>query len=142
MLNVIYDRTQADVDNKTAKGYYNAVDLNRVETAMATLATQLNALGFDISVTQHSWQQGDIPHASDMTAYMDTVRQIHDAFVALNDIDDAPVIPASAVYLDWRGANAIEKLLADVEALAELAAATVDFAWTQGVAHTGLYTGW
>lgn len=139
MLNLIYDRTQADVDNKTSKGVYNASDLNRVEAAMAALATRLNALGYNIQVTQNNWQTGAIPHKSDMDTYITAIAEIR---AALTVADSTPELPESAAYLNWQGANAIEKMLHDVEILLDETEDSVDFAWALGLAHTGLYTGW
>ena len=41
---LIYDRTQADVDNDTPKGQYNPSDANRVETWCRYLADELNSV--------------------------------------------------------------------------------------------------
>ena len=87
-LTFITDRTQADVDrlnelrlkrwseltaaeqsewlNDGLKGAYNAMDLNRVETAVQVLAAELTALGFPISVTTKTnwllWHKLDIQY--------------------------------------------------------------------------------
>ena len=45
----VTDRTREDVINKTAKGYYNADDLNRVGAAIAYLAEQFDKYGYHVS---------------------------------------------------------------------------------------------
>ena len=45
MLTAIYDRTQSDIDNKTAKGLMNYTDANRLEENIKTVADEV-AVGF------------------------------------------------------------------------------------------------
>ncbi|MDD3041033.1 hypothetical protein, partial [Bacteroides sp.] len=63
---MIYDRTQTDVDNKTAKGYYNISDLNRVETAAEYIATLLTKEGYVVTITvKKDWAITDFPTATE-----------------------------------------------------------------------------
>ena len=40
--NLIFDRTQADIDNMTAKAYIDYNDLNRIESAVKWVSYVLN----------------------------------------------------------------------------------------------------
>lgn len=51
LLSLITDRTRADVENETDKGFYNASDLNRVGAAVEYIAGRFAALGYDCPVT-------------------------------------------------------------------------------------------
>lgn len=138
MLELITDRTQQDVDrvkaltqkgwkNMTAveraewdmvvqKGAYNYEDLNRVENAVADLASRLIAKGFNIEepVTR-KWTNTDIPTAFDMRRYLYNVRMIRDSGITFSSAP--PAIPDTMENLTYAGANAIEQLLAEVDRL-------------------------
>lgn len=45
---LITDRTLEDVANKTAKGFYNATDLNRVDACMEDLVARLGRIGYSV----------------------------------------------------------------------------------------------
>ena len=45
LLSLITDRTRADVETKTDKGFYNASDLNRVGAAEEYIAGRFTAIG-------------------------------------------------------------------------------------------------
>lgn len=45
---LITDRTLEDVSNKTAKGFYNATDLNRVDACMEDLVARLGRIGYSV----------------------------------------------------------------------------------------------
>ena len=122
MLDLIYDRTAADVANNTAKGRYAYSDLNRVETAVATLASELRAAGISIVlITKTDWHEAtdagdaqDTPTAADMTRYLDNVAAIRGAIAVYRE---TPPVPGSMARLTWQRANDIERILADVEVL-------------------------
>lgn len=143
MLNLITDRTQADVDrvrqltqkgfgNMTAdekaewlnglKGAYNASDLNRVGAAVAYVAGRMAEYGYVVSVKpRQDWRVTDIPMQENMTAYLADVAALR---AALTVAADTPEVPKSMEQLTWKGANDIEKILMDVnELLTRMAAA-------------------
>lgn len=143
MLNLITDRTQADVDrvrqlaqkgfrNMTAdektewlnglKGAYNASDLNRVGAAVAYVAGRLTGYGYAVSVDpRQDWQVTDIPTQESMTAYLADVATLR---AALTVAADTPEVPEDMERLTWQEANDIEKILVDVdELLTRMAAA-------------------
>lgn len=143
MLNLITDRTQADVDrvrqlaqkgfgNMTAdektewlnglKGAYNASDLNRVGAAVAYVAGRLKGYGYAVSVSpRQDWQVSDIPTPESMTAYLADVAALR---AALTVAADTPEVPEDMERLTWQEANDIEQILVDVdELLTRMAAA-------------------
>jgi hypothetical protein len=68
MDRLIFDRTQSDVTNRTDKGYYNASDLNRVESWCRYLADELNNEGYSINITTKTdWTTLDLRTSADMT---------------------------------------------------------------------------
>ena len=143
MLNLITDRTQADVDrvrqlaqkgfwNMTAaektewlnglEGAYNASDLNRVGAAVAYVAGRLTGYGYVVSVSpRQDWQVTDIPTQESMTAYLADVAALR---AALTVATDTPEVPEDMERLTWQEANNIEQILVDVdELLTRMAAA-------------------
>lgn len=133
--NLIYDRTQADVDRWAVlknKGYtamttaekaeWNAgmrgaytpsVDYNRVETAVKALAELLNTLGYYTDVTtKTSWALTDIPAQEDLNRYLNNITEIRSA---LTVAESTPAVPSDMSGLTWQEANDIEKILTDVE---------------------------
>lgn len=144
LLNLITDRTQADVDRVAAlagrvsagtatdaekaewasdlKGAYNASDLNRVGAAVAYVAGWLNVYGYAVTVTKkQDWTGSDIPTAGQMAAYLRDVAALR---VAIAVMASTPPTPDSANNLTWQEANNIEQILLDVdELLTRMAAA-------------------
>lgn len=153
MTELITDRSQADVDRVNAlalkgwakmtqaereewlaglKGAYNASDLNRVESAVATLAEQLVALPDELKdyaagilvawdgffsppydsanytgiSTKTDWARPDIPDEGEMARYLGNVALLQAAFSA-----DYPSLPNGMKNLSFDGANAIERVL-------------------------------
>lgn len=124
---LIYDRTEADVIARNAKGIYTAEDLNRVETAVGTVAALLRdtpgelqsyAAALDVAwdavftppydpadynpVTKTDWNF-EHPTKSQLARYLDNVKALTTALTAIY-----PTLPESMLRLDWEGANAIE----------------------------------
>lgn len=143
-LNLITNRTQADVDRVAAlaarvsagtataaektewsaplKGAYNASDLNRVGSAVAYVAGRLNGYGYAVAVSpKQDWTVSDIPTAGDMETYISDVSALRRAIAV---IASTPPTPDSASGLTWQEANDIEQILTDVdELLTRMAAA-------------------
>ena len=144
LLNLITDRTQADVDRvaqlaarvsagtatdaeKTEwatdlKGAYNASDLNRVGAAVAYVAGRLNGYGYYVSVSpKQDWTANDIPTAGQMATYIQDVAALRGTIAVM---DSTPPTPESASGLTWQEANNIEQIILDVdELLTRMAAA-------------------
>lgn len=54
---LIYDRTSGDISKKTAKGYFNYLDLNRMEEWTEYLADKLHASGYESGIITRPPQQ-------------------------------------------------------------------------------------
>ena len=131
--NLIFDRTQADVDrvkeltqkliNGTAtdaektewfgemKGAYNASDLNRVGAAVEYLTETLYNMGYNVpTVPKDDWTETDIPMQSQMGIYINNIQLLRDIlpYVA----PDAPNAPENLTFVQ---ANAIEEILYRLE---------------------------
>lgn len=136
LLNLITDRTQADVDRVKAlakkgwagmtdaenaewsaglKGAYNATDLNRVGSAVSYVAGRLNSCGLALTVSPKiDWMVRDIPTPAQMAAYLADVGKIR---AALAVYGTTPETPADMEKLTYIEANNIEQILLDVDAL-------------------------
>lgn len=115
MIQMVTDRTEADVLQGNEKGVYSYTDLNRVESVVAELFELANAMGFDFTTevktdwaapgtfSKYSW-----PTVSQMERYLGNVKALADAFSVFVSL------PATMASLSYKGANAIEKCLEDV----------------------------
>lgn len=117
MLDLIYDRTEADVRDGTAKGYYRHTDLNRVQAAVLYVRERYRDAGYDAvpAPSFRTWAENDVPRFPQMDAYLRAVRSLD----GLIPIPGKPAIPESPDRLDWRGANAIEEFLTRMDDSAE-----------------------
>nr|DAI30666.1 MAG TPA: hypothetical protein [Caudoviricetes sp.] len=131
-MNLVYDRTQQDVETARTqrgttltplKGCYNITDLNRVESAVKTLAAALTSAGYLVAVTpvlkgskaeDREWQEGDIVRRAQWTIYLDNVQRLRDAYYTLAETGQ---LPKPEDRLGYVGANTIEKVLADIDLL-------------------------
>ena len=115
ILNIITDRTQADVINGTDKGYYNAEDLNRVGAAVEYVAGRFASYGYAVSVSpKKDWAMGDIPREADMAKYLVEVEQLRGLVRVL---PTTPETPGDMENLWWWEANHIEQILKDADSL-------------------------
>lgn len=94
------------------KGAYNAIDLNRVGSAVAYLQTELAALGItaDISGNKTDWTMSDVPTAAQRAAYLANLAAV---IAALNAPADMPSVPDDLDGLTYDEANDIEQILVD-----------------------------
>ena len=131
-MNLVYDRTAQDVETARTqrgttltplKGCYNITDLNRVESAVKTLAAALTAAGYPVGITpalkgskaeDREWQEGDIVRRAQWTTYLNNVQKLRDAYYTLAETGE---LPDASDRLDYIGANTIEKILADIDLL-------------------------
>lgn len=144
MIALVTDRTQADVNRLTEltrkaltgtgatfadrlteaeqaewlalnnKGAYNASDLNRVSAACEELYEAFAASGYDLPSyfqTPTDWTESDVPYKRLMDYYIGNVAAIKAVLDAETDI------PESMDGLNVSGANAIERLLEEVDDL-------------------------
>lgn len=114
-LELITDRTRADVANQTDKGFYNASDLNRVGAAVEYIAGRFTALGYACPVTvKKDWLTGDAPTASQMETYRQNIVTLRSRIAVMQSTPEAP---ASMAGLNYVKANNIEQILLDLDAL-------------------------
>ena len=129
MLNLITDRTQADVDrvafierrlksgeytldewieytNARMKGAYNWTDLNRVEAAVAEIAAKI---GLELDIKE-DWMWGAVLES-------DTIRFLQNIEALRNygHLPTTPKTPTTMRYLTYQTANDIEQILIDVD---------------------------
>lgn len=97
------------------KGAYNYTDLNRVNTAMEYLVTRLRGYGYAVAGYQRDetlWTMASIPNPARMQRYLDNVAAIRNTMAVLTT---TPAVPDDMEGLTAAEANAIEKVLVDVE---------------------------
>lgn len=106
---LVFDRTAADVQARTAKGVYNAADMNRVSAAVAELREEFTAHGYGVSDSVlRVWFENELPRLSEAEAYLAAVRDLDGRFVYAKNM---VVLPSSMRFLTYDGANRIEKFL-------------------------------
>lgn len=112
MMTMITDRTAQDVEAGTAKGRYNATDLNRVGEAVAEITDILRASGYIVSTDPKiDWTIDDIPSPAQMQQYVDDIATLR-GVIAIYETTPPP--PTSMEHLDYATANNIEKILVDI----------------------------
>lgn len=115
LLNLITNRTRADVANQTDKGFYNASDLNRVGAAAEYIAGRFAALGYACPVTvKKDWLTSDAPTASQLETYRQNIVTLRGQIAVMQSTPEAP---ASMAGLNYVKANNIEQILLDLDAL-------------------------
>lgn len=136
LLNLITDRTQADVDyavrlsqkgwsgmtaeekadwESNLKGTYNASDLNRVGNAVTYVAGRLTEAGYFVPVSPKiDWTDSDIPKESDMQTYLEDVEILRSALTVL---PETPEVPEDMEGLTYEEANDIERIFLAVDDL-------------------------
>jgi hypothetical protein len=115
----IYDRAQLDVTNKTAKGYYNYIDLNRIEQDCDYLAVL-----FGVTITTKEWTRTDFPTLSEMNRIKNNIVAVRNAYHTYVNTPATPDTP----YNTYLKANDIEKILNDIKALYDVNSQDVFYA--------------
>lgn len=136
-LNLIYDRTQTDVNaagsirakyqalrdwsglteaeiTQLERGTLTNVTLNRVANAVSMLASALNAAGYTVETTSQSFSETDRLKRLKYSVYLANVQTLRDAYYTLAETGE---LPAPEDKLKYTGANTIEKVLADIDLL-------------------------
>ena len=96
------------------KGCNNAADMNRVEAAVQTLGSELNAAGYTVEILPQSFAETDIVRLSQWRQYLANVQALRDAYYTLAETGQ---LSDAADKLDYIGAHTIEKILADIAML-------------------------
>ena len=130
-VNLVTDRTQADVQERNAKGTYNASDINRVNDAVEEVAAAAVQMLTDLEAYRESmgvaddpifqpytaedvvvntpsspWERQDIPYPAQMTQYLANITTLRGLLPITG-----PEVPADMVRLTFQEANAIEEIL-------------------------------
>lgn len=112
MENLVFDRTQNDVEMDTPKSYYRYKDLKRVETWCEYLANLLTSYSYPVSViVKKNWTVSDKSNDNDMERIRGNIDAIKTVFHAYTDI------PENLNYMTIEKANAIEKILYEIYSL-------------------------
>lgn len=107
---LIFDRVQADVLNRTSKGKYEYTDLNRIELWCEYLAEYLNSYSYYVEVNvKTDWTKFDMPTVSEMERIRQNVFKLKNVYYSFTQI------PSNLNYMDITKANAIEKNFNDIE---------------------------
>lgn len=112
---LIFDRIQADLVNKTEKGYHNYTDVNRIEKWCGYIANLLTSYGYPVHIaTKTNWVMIDERKASEMERIRSNVSKIKQAYYSYLS---TPLVPTTLNRIDIEKANAIEKVLFDIDEL-------------------------
>lgn len=115
LLTLITDRTAMDVAQKTAKGFYNATDLNRVGAAVEYVAGRFRALGYDCPVSaKKDWSESDTPTVAQLETYRQNIATLRRQIAVMKS---TPETPETIRQLNYIRANNIEQILVDLDRL-------------------------
>ena len=115
LLTLVTDRTVMDVAQKTARGFYNATDLNRVGAAVEYVAGRFQALGYDCPVSvKKDWSESDTPTMGQMETYRLNIAHLR---AVISVMASTPETPETMRFLDYIKANDIERILLDLDKL-------------------------
>lgn len=131
---MVYNRTQADVAAAAAliaryqqgdwaalteqeraqleRGTYTYTTLNRVEQAQADLARILQNYGYNIAITTKIWNAGGYFNEAELLRYLGNLNTLR---TIVTTSHDTPPTPGD--FRPITAANAIEKILSDMEQL-------------------------
>ena len=109
-MNLITDRTQADVLLGREKGSYGAADLNRVEQAVAELARLAGAMDIQYDpVVKLDWGIPGVFSAEQWPTRAQMQRYLENVAGLCRAVEIAAALPPSMENLTWEGANQIEQ---------------------------------
>lgn len=103
---LIFDRTQADLDNDTNKAYIDYNDLNRVEGACSEMASILG-----VTVNTKRWAITDYRLESEMERLRGNLETLQNAYYKAQG---TPAVPSRITYTNITQANEIEKIIYDI----------------------------
>ena len=117
-VKLIFNRTQKDLLLHTDKSFYNATDLNRVESQTHYVETLLQLYSYFHSQLncKQDWQMSDFPTESEMKRYLNNIKQLMAVYYLKTT---TPKLPTDMDDLTIDEANAIEKILYDMQILIE-----------------------
>ena len=107
---LIFDRELSDIENRTAKGYYNVKDLQRIQSWVLYLSQQL-----EIGLVPHDFVLGETMWAHRIRKVLDDTRVI---LAKIYEGHTPPTLPLPITW-DYTKANRLEKLLEIAESFVE-----------------------
>lgn len=114
---LIYDRTQDDLNKLTKKAYIDYSDLNRIETAIKWVSYVLNKYGYKNTVkVKVNWNPEDLRTDREMERIRQNIIAIRQAYYTNSS---TPLTPNKITYISIYQANAIEQIIHDVGVLIE-----------------------
>lgn len=138
VLNLITDRTKADVErvrhlaakgwaNMTEeernewldglKGAYNTTDLNRVGAAVEYVVGRFGELGYVVSCeVKKNWEQSNFPDEAQTENYLNSISYVRSLVPVFKTTPEVPEDMSGLTYVE---ANNIEKILLDVNKIAD-----------------------
>lgn len=99
----VYDRTPADLYNKTAKAYLNASDLQRIEDNIAQLGALLS-----LTIPVKTWTEYDFPTLTGLNRIIGNLQTVSDTFYPVPGAPSLPMAP----YLHYEKLNDLERITA------------------------------
>lgn len=114
----IFNRTQKDLLLKNDKSFYNATDLNRVESQTHYTETLLQMYSYfhNQLYCKQDWEMSDFPTESEMRRYLNNIKELMDVYYLKTS---TPQLPPDMDDLTIEEANAIERILYDMQILIE-----------------------
>ncbi len=103
---LVFDRSNADLENDTDKAYISYADLNRVEESCGYLAGLLG-----VSIQTKTWNMEDFRTESEMARLLTNIRALRAAFFTKHS---TPGNPEKITYTNIYQANDIERILYDI----------------------------
>jgi len=104
-FSAIIDRTWSDIDNRTAKAFLNASDLNRIETNCSILAGLLKITSLTIKT---DWIRTDSITPNGISRILGNIKALRDSYYTY---DSTPALPNSILY--FQDLNDAETILLD-----------------------------
>jgi len=109
---LIFDRTQSDLNNNTAKAFYNYNDLNRIEEWCEYIEGELNTYHYYCNIIiKTNWTIYDMPTVSEIERIRNNVNTLKQAYYSFTNI------PTSLENMTIQKANAVEKILFEINDL-------------------------
>lgn len=94
------------------KGICSITMLNRVENAQKELAETLNSMNYSVSIENKNWTYAEIFSYMDYLRIIGNLNKLKNAYYVLS------TTPRTPTYIyGWNEANAIEKILVDIESV-------------------------
>ena len=117
VIQLVFDRTEADVLIGNKKGHYGPEDLNRVESAVAELQEMIKQLDMYPELTvKTDWTAPGTFSADSWPVESQVQRYLENVKILSRALGLSPALPERMHRLDWQGANQIEYALQQVYA--------------------------